>query len=134
PAGRQTAISQAQARIAMFRLGEEGRGPIAMFTQEKFNTRGMARVLAGRSHGPPVLGMILGFAIYLFMWPVTWVVWAFLTRGGLSRRITGLQLVQADGRRAAHWRCAARALLVWVPLALLLLGSLGLELQYWENW
>jgi hypothetical protein len=134
PAGRQFAISQAEARKAMFRLAEEGRGPAAMFTQEKLNMRYMARGIAGRLHGPPVMGMVLGFAIYLFIWPLTWVVWAFLTRGGLSLRMIGLQLVQTDGRRAAHWRCAARALLVWVPLALVLLASLGLELQYWDDW
>jgi hypothetical protein len=134
PAGRQFAISQGEARVAMFRLAEEGRGPMAMFAQVRIDPRIVAKHLAERTDGPPAMALALGFAIYLCIWPVAWVVWAFLTRGGFSLRMIGLQLVQADGRRAARWRCAARALLVWVPLLLLLLASIGLELQYWEDW
>jgi hypothetical protein len=59
--------------------------------------------------------------------PVAWVVWAAATRGGLSLWLAGLRLVQADGRRAARWRCAWRALLVWAPFTGLLLASLTAE-------
>ena len=39
-------------------------------------------------------------------WLTVWTLWAFLWRGGLSYRWTGLSLVRADGRKAARWQCA----------------------------
>jgi hypothetical protein len=38
-----------------------------------------------------------------------------------------MALVQADGRPAARWRCAWRALLVWLPPLVLLAAALGLD-------
>jgi hypothetical protein len=67
-------------------------------------------------------------------WPAVWVVWAFLTRGGLSFRLAGLMLVRDDGSRAARWQCAWRALLVWGPVAGLLLFSLWLDAWHWSTW
>jgi len=64
----------------------------------------------------------------LAAWPLVWIVWAFLWRGGLCFRLAGIALVQGDGRRAARWRCAWRALLVWLPPLLLLVASAALEL------
>ena len=61
-----------------------------------------------------------------------WVLWAFLWRGGLSDRLLGLALVQSDGRPAARWRCAARALLAWAPVTALVILSMWLELDYWR--
>jgi hypothetical protein len=66
--------------------------------------------------------MALGAATFL-VWPLLWAVWAFLTRGGLTLRLAHLALVQGDGRPAARWRCAWRVLMVWAPVALLLLVS-----------
>jgi hypothetical protein len=134
PPGRGIAISQGEARVAMLKLAEDGRGPMAMFSAEHLNPRPMAKAIASRTHRPETANTVLGLAIYLAIWPSIWVVWAFLTLGGLSLRMTGLQLVQSDGRPAAHWRCAARAFLVWSPLFLLLLGSLALEVKYWNDW
>jgi tRNA A-37 threonylcarbamoyl transferase component Bud32 len=71
--------------------------------------------------------MVPVFAGMLLAFPVGWVVWAAATRGGLSLWLAGLRLVQADGRRAARWRCVWRALLVWAPFAGLLLASLTVE-------
>jgi hypothetical protein len=62
------------------------------------------------------------------------VLWAFLLRGGLSFRFLGLSLVRGDGRPAARWQCAVRALLVWVPVTALLVASIWLEQQYWATW
>jgi hypothetical protein len=134
PAGRQVAISQAESRVAMYRLAEEGRGPVAMFGKVRLNPRAMGRGIAGRVSRIPVKPVVLGLAGYLLIWPAVWVVWAFMTRGGLSLRITGLQLVQANGRPAARWRCAARAVLVWLPPLLILVACMWLELSYWEDW
>jgi hypothetical protein len=53
-------------------------------------------------------------------WPLLWVVWAFVTRGGLTLRMMGLNLVRADGRKASRWQCAWRAAIVWAPVVVLL--------------
>ena len=79
-----------------------------------FSSEGMADILS-----------IL--TVLLLACPAAWVVWAAATRGGLSLWLAGLRLVRADGRRAARWRCAWRALLVWAPFAGLLLASLAVE-------
>jgi eukaryotic-like serine/threonine-protein kinase len=60
-------------------------------------------------------------------WPLLWAAWAALARGGLAPRLAGVALVGADGRPAARWRCAWRALLVWAPVALLLLAAAWLD-------
>src|SRR5581483_7097255 len=73
-------------------------------------------------------------ALMLFVWPLLWVAWSFLTRGGLSWRIAGLALVRPDGRPASRLQCAWRAVLVWFPLTALLALSAGLEVWYWMNW
>ncbi len=73
---------------------------------------------------------VLTAALVLAVWPILWAVWAGVTRGGISMRLAGVALVQADGRRAARWRCIVRALLAWLPL-LLLLGA-ALSLDWWR--
>jgi hypothetical protein len=70
----------------------------------------------------------------LAVWPVAWIVWAFLARGGLSYRLAGIALVRRDGRLASRWRCAWRAILVWAPVTGLLGLSLFLESHYWSMW
>src|SRR5262249_43688665 len=65
-----------------------------------------------------------------FAVPVLWVAWAFLTRGGLTFPLSGLALVRADGRPAARWQCAWRALLVWAPVLALLSLAYCLGLQF----
>jgi hypothetical protein len=67
----------------------------------------------------------------LATFPCIWVAWAFVFRGGITFWITGIALVQADGRKAARWRCAWRAFLVWLPVAGLLIASAWLEAYYW---
>jgi uncharacterized RDD family membrane protein YckC len=57
---------------------------------------------------------------FIGFWPAVWGVWSLLTRGGLSRRVVGIALVQADGRPAARWRCLWRCVVLWVPIVLLL--------------
>jgi hypothetical protein len=64
----------------------------------------------------------------LGLWPFLWLVGAALFRGGWSLRLSGLRLEQNDGRPAARWRCVWRCVLVWAPIYLLLLGSLGGDL------
>ena len=58
---------------------------------------------------------------------VIWPLWAGATRGGGGQWLAGVRLVQTDGRHAARWRCAWRAILVCLPIAALLGVSLGIE-------
>jgi hypothetical protein len=74
------------------------------------------------------------FIPWFLAWPAAWVVWAFLWRGGLSFRLLGLALVREDGRPAWRLQCAWRALLFWVPVTALIVGSVGLDLAYWLAW
>jgi hypothetical protein len=76
----------------------------------------------------------LGFIAQILIFPVIWVIWALLWRGGLSFRLMGIDLVRADGRPAARWQCAWRALLVWGPIAVMLTTSVWVEGQYWNAW
>jgi hypothetical protein len=64
------------------------------------------------------------------VWPLLWVLWAFLARGGFAYSVMGIALVRADGGRAARWQCALRAALVWAPVTLLLGLSAWLEARY----
>jgi hypothetical protein len=81
-------------------------------------------------------GWVFGFAVLIAVvfWPVAWMVWAALWRGGLSFRVMGIAVVRTDGRRASRLRCAYRVLLVWLPLAALLGASGGLEAWHWSAW
>lgn len=63
-----------------------------------------------------------------------WIGWSFAIRGGISTRLLGLDLVRNDGRRAARWQYAVRALLFWAPQILMLAGALALDALYWYHW
>jgi hypothetical protein len=67
-------------------------------------------------------------------WPVLWVAWAFLFRGGFSFPVMGLALVRRDGRPAWRLQCAWRALCAWTPLVALATGSVWLDFAYWHAW
>ena len=75
---------------------------------------------------------------YGSLFPAIWMVWAFITRGGISLKLAGLGLVRWDGRKAPRWRCAWRALLVWVPPTALLVASVWVRGQIptppWTGW
>jgi hypothetical protein len=61
-------------------------------------------------------------------WPLLWATWAGLTRGGVVPCLMGIALVDRRGRPAPRWRCFLRELFVWLPVVLLLAGSLFLDL------
>ena len=54
------------------------------------------------------------------VFPLVWIVWAFVFRGGYAYWRGGIVLRRRDGRKATRLQCAFRALLVWVPVAGLL--------------
>jgi hypothetical protein len=97
------------------------------------------RVYKGADRQGP--GLVAGVFALLVTWPVCWVAWAGLWRGGLTQRLLGLALVSANGRPAWRLQCAWRALVVWAPVAALLGVSLWLDAYYpgqarwaWANW
>jgi hypothetical protein len=71
--------------------------------------------------------------VALSAWPALWVLGAFVFRGGLAIRIMELSLVRSDGRRAGRFRCAWRALLIWLPPTALLLAAVSLDGWYWAS-
>jgi hypothetical protein len=74
------------------------------------------------------------FSRLVCLWPAAWVLWAFLTRGGLSYRLAALRLVRADGHPASRLQCAGRALLVWFPFVALQAGSVWLDTWWFAAW
>jgi hypothetical protein len=66
--------------------------------------------------------------------PILWILWTFLTRGGLVLRFGGLSLVNSRGQPASRLRCAWRTLLVWLPITVLLFTAVQLEAWYWDVW
>jgi hypothetical protein len=66
--------------------------------------------------------------------PAIWIIWAFLFRGGISYYVMGIRMVRTNGRPAWRVQCLWRALLVWAPIALLLVGSVLLQDRYWSSW
>jgi hypothetical protein len=67
-------------------------------------------------------GLVISF------FPAVWVIWSFLTRGGVTLRIMGLTLVRGSGSLATRLQCAWRTLLVWLPPTLLLIASFWIYL------
>jgi len=65
----------------------------------------------------------------ILVWPFVWAATTFLLRGGLSNWLTGILLVGAAGGRPGRRQCAARTLLVWLPVALLLCASVVVRAQ-----
>ena len=79
--------------------------------------------------GPPA-GRIVEAAVLLALFPLAWVGWDALTRGGFSLRLIGLGLVGPDGRPASRWRCGWRSFLVWLAPTALLVGSVWADRNY----
>jgi hypothetical protein len=91
-----------------------------------FSREGLAGGLRGLNEPRTVAaangawGGLLAGTFALSIYPVLWPVWAFAFRGGLSLRLAGLALVRRGGRQALRLQCAWRALVVWLPFAVLL--------------
>jgi hypothetical protein len=117
---------------AVVRAGHEQRRhdwPLG-YTQY-FRNDARAQAFAAERDDPGFYEVLM---VLVTVWPVLWVVWAFACHGGLSFRILGLSLVRADGRPAAGWQCAWRALLVWAPVTALLVGGIWFDYGYWSSW
>jgi hypothetical protein len=76
------------------------------------------------STGPPAVPRRWARAcVVILIWPVVWAAGALLLRGGLSNPLTGVLLVRATGSRPGRRQAAARTLLVWLPIGVLLCTS-----------
>jgi hypothetical protein len=78
---------------------------------------------AGRGGLDPEVALGIGPALLC-------VLWALLTRGGLTFRLAGLSLRRGNGRRAGRLQCAWRALLFWAPVVGLLSLSVWVQTEF----
>ncbi len=69
----------------------------------------------------PIVSMV--FALV----PVGLMLFAGVTRRGVSMMLAGIAIIRADGRPAYRRQCSFRAGLVWFPITALLLGSILLQ-------
>jgi hypothetical protein len=128
---RETSLRQSAGWMASLWLQDEGsfqRGfqrsrehrPSKVTKPSDRDSRQSAQMTLGiveRGYNP------MGWRIYLIfvaLVPLIWVLWAFLLRGGFTYRLAGIALLRANGRKALRIQCAWRALLVWAPVAVLL--------------
>ena len=65
----------------------------------------------------------LELIVALWVWPIICAIEAFILRGSASNLLTGVLIVRARGGRAGRRQCAARALVGWVPVTVLLISS-----------
>jgi eukaryotic-like serine/threonine-protein kinase len=110
------------------------RGGFVPPVSEPDRVRDMARFTSSDGSQDVFFAMAVTQTVMVAMWPLIWIVWAFVTRGGLSFLIMGLALVRRDGRPATRVQCAWRALLFWVPVTGLTVASVWLDAAFWAAW
>ena len=99
--------------------GDKGPGEPPPTTQPA-SVRALARMTAqGVLWGPMGTREVANVeTVLLLFWPVVWVVWAFLFRGGLTYLMMGLALVRGNGRPAMRVPAPPRRTFpVWAPVA-----------------
>jgi hypothetical protein len=79
------------------------------------------------------LSVLSIFGVFLVAVAAAYVVFASAFRGGLSFVLAGLALVLRDGRPAGRFRCAARELLLWLPVGLVLTLAVLVQ-DRWPDW
>jgi uncharacterized RDD family membrane protein YckC len=70
----------------------------------------------------------------LLVVPAFWIVWGFISRGGLALYFNGMELVRRDGRKASFLQCLLRGLLFWTPLMAMWGVSIIADVDYWSHW
>jgi uncharacterized RDD family membrane protein YckC len=63
-------------------------------------------------------------------WPLLWALSAFAFRGGLSYQLLGISIATGAGQPISRKRAALRALLIWLPIGLLLCGSVWFQAHH----
>ena len=72
--------------------------------------------------------------VFVLVFPVIWLVWAFLLRSGFTSRLAGIALRRSNGRKALRIQCVWRTVLVWLPVAALLCLSVWLDGVWLGHW
>ena len=101
--------------------------PLASEVDRQVLARAMPDVVHEK---PPLADRLEGWrdiCLLILFWPIAWACGAFILRGGLSYQILRIAIVDEEGRPASRRRCALRVLLVWLPVALLLCGSVWVQ-------
>jgi hypothetical protein len=70
--------------------------------------------------------------VTILFFPMIWVVWAFLFRGGVTQWLVGIEVRRKNGQPAARWQCALRSALVWLPVAGLLCLVVRIDTWSWS--
>jgi hypothetical protein len=115
--------------IEVTRLRLPGEAPLVL---EKRDLEGTAVRARGEGEDTvprelwPAIGMLL---LMVFVAPLLFAADAFVFRGGLSLRLAGLALVRSDGRDALRLQCVARAFVLWLPAAAVLLPVVWIDLR-----
>jgi len=86
------------------------------------------RSAAGRASSPWGTGAAQAYPVFVVV-PLGLVLLAAALRGGFSLLLAGVAVVRADGRPAYRRQCAARAALVWLPVAGLLFAATLLQVH-----
>ncbi len=66
-------------------------------------------------------------ALIIGTWFIVWILWSMIMRGGLSLSLMGIELLQANGKKAGPFRIGLRSVAVWGPFFALLLFSIYLQ-------
>jgi hypothetical protein len=126
-------IERAQSRMDLDRPGKTSRDELVnTFRAEAFSEDQptLAEIDDAVAKTDTLLRTVV--LVALLAWPALWVLAAFVFRGGLAIRLMELSLVRGDGRRAGRFRCAGRALLIWLPPTLLLFAAVVLDGWSWS--
>jgi hypothetical protein len=136
---RDAAAAEAEGRRAAlllpYRWLVEGVDEVTRDDPDPVPTPGQVREAVRRADGREPVWEWAGFELWVAVAgvPLLWVVGAGVLRGGVSMRLAGVAVVRADGRRASRRRCAARAALVWLPVAALLAGSVWVQVAHYRH-
>jgi hypothetical protein len=68
--------------------------------------------------------VLRGSVVVIGIPALVWILWAWITRGGLGGRLLGVMLLGPDGRPPSRWRCAWRETLMWLPLVGLIVAEI----------
>ncbi len=82
--------------------------------------------------------VVQGSIVMASIWVPIWTIWSFATRGGLTLRLLGLEVVRGDGLRAGRFRHLWRTFVTWVPATALIDCGIWLRFQHpafhWPFW
>ena len=125
-----------RAERSMFDAYDRQRGNGRIYTGETYPLYAMSSHLQ-MSRNPQAHDLMpmrrptaVVFAVMILLWPVVWIAFAFVFRGGLAFAVAGVALIRSDGRKAGRFRCAVRELVIWFPFTAMLLIDLWVQAAF----